>query len=143
LQRLRSSKSSKASKISKDSKHIEHIVLKYKIFSFFLVHVSVIFFPKFVFAKAFITYSWTPILVWIFLIWVFIVSVFYNRVITSFLKRHCQYGSNVYWESYIEFYGIFNYLRELYLPYLTSYKKFVSKCIIMFWCGSNFVCYVK
>ncbi len=71
------------------------------------------FFLKHIFVDTYITYVYNFILAWIVLIWVFIVNVFYN-VILGFLKIHCQYGSNVHLESYIDLNVIFNYIRELF-----------------------------
>jgi len=53
-------------------------------------------------------------------------------VVLRFLKIHCQYGSNFHWESYIDLIVIFNYIREIFFPYLTRYKVFALGCIIMF-----------
>jgi len=83
-------------------------------FFFFFKHISI---------ETLITYSLTPILVWIFFIWVFIVNVFY-MVVLRFLKVHYQYGSNVYWERYIDFDVILNCTRELFFLYFTRYKVF-------------------
>ncbi len=83
-----------------------------------------LFFSKEIFVGTLITYFWTLILVSIFLIWIFIVSVI-SMIVLKFLKIHCQYGLNVYWEGNIDLDVIFNYITELLFPYFTSYKVFV------------------
>jgi hypothetical protein len=70
-------------------------------------------------------------------------NVFYRL-----FKGFSKYIVNMDWmfigkEGYIDLDVIFNCIRKLFLPFLTSYKVFVLKCIIMFWCKSNFVCFVK
>ncbi len=64
-------------------------------------------------------------------------------VVLGLLKLHCQYGSNFHWESSIDLIVIFNYIRELFFPYLTRYKVFVLGALSCFWCESNFFCFVK
>jgi hypothetical protein len=66
-------------------------------------------------------------------------------VVLRFLKRLCQYGSKFHWGSYIDLIVIFNYIRELFFPYLTRCKVFVLGSIIMFlmWIQFSLLCQRK
>ncbi len=105
----------------RDFKRIEHIVSK-GIFFFVFCWCGCFFFSfsKQIFVETLITYSSILILMWIVLIWVFTVNVFYRL-----FKGFSKYIVNMDWmfigkEGYIDLDAIFNYIRKLFLPFLTT-----------------------